>query len=120
MFRLIRSVAPHNTTVLIRGETGTGKGLVARAIHSVSPRREGPFVVVDCAALPQTLLESELFGHTKGAFTGAVANRDGKVKAAGRGTVCLDELRSPHCILNPNFSVCWKNGCTPLWEAMWN
>ena len=92
VFRLIRSVAPHNTTILIRGETGTGKGLVARAIHSVSPRREGPFVVVDCAALPQTLLESELFGHTKGAFTGAVANRDGKVKAAGRGTVCLDEI----------------------------
>ena len=92
VFRLIRSVAPHNTTVLIRGETGTGKGLVARAMHSLSNRRSGPFVVVDCAALPQTLLESELFGHSKGAFTGAVANRDGKVKSAGTGTVCLDEI----------------------------
>jgi len=92
VFRLVRTVAPHDTTVLIRGETGTGKGLLAHAIHSVSARSHEPFVTVDCAALPETLLESELFGHVKGAFTGAMKDREGKAKAAGKGTVCLDEI----------------------------
>jgi len=92
VFRLARAVAPHETTVLIRGETGTGKGILAAAIHAMSPRAKEPFVTVDCAALPDTLLESELFGHVKGAFTGAVASRDGKIKAAADGTACLDEI----------------------------
>ena len=92
VFRLARAVAPHETTVLIRGETGTGKGILASAIHAMSPRAKDPFVTVDCAALPDTLLESELFGHVKGAFTGAVANREGKIKAAANGTACLDEI----------------------------
>ena len=92
VFALLRSVAPHDTTVLIRGETGTGKGLAAEAVHRLSPRSDEPCVTVDCASLPQTLLESELFGHQKGAFTGAHADRKGKIHAAGKGTIVLDEI----------------------------
>jgi two-component system, NtrC family, response regulator GlrR len=83
-----RSPAP----VLITGETGSGKELVAKAIHEQSPRCAGPFVVVDCGSLPETLLQAELFGHAKGAFTGAVANRDGAAASASRGTLFLDEI----------------------------
>jgi two-component system, NtrC family, response regulator AtoC len=92
VFRLVRSVAPHDTTVLIRGETGTGKDLVAKAVHTLSQRCDEPYVAVNCAALPESLIESELFGHVRGAFTGATGSRDGKVKAAGRGTLLLDEI----------------------------
>ena len=92
VFNMVRSVAPHDTTVLIRGETGTGKGVAAAAVHALSARRSQPLVTVDCASLPQTLLESELFGHVKGAFTGAHAAKEGKVKAAGDSTVFLDEI----------------------------
>lgn len=92
VFNLISQVAPTNSTVLIYGETGTGKELVARAIHYQSPRREETFVPVNCAAIPETLLESELFGHLKGAFTGAHANKIGRFEMAHRGTIFLDEV----------------------------
>ena len=92
VFRLARLVAPRNTTVLITGETGTGKELVARGVHQISARAKGPFVVVNCAAIPETLLEAELFGHARGAFTGAVQSRVGRLHVAHGGTLFLDEV----------------------------
>ncbi len=92
VFALIRQVADTTSTVLITGESGTGKELVARAIHARSSRKNSPFVTVNCGALPETLLESELFGYMKGAFTGAVANKQGLFEAANGGTIFLDEI----------------------------
>jgi DNA-binding NtrC family response regulator len=90
--RLIRLVAPRSTTVLIEGETGTGKEVVARALHRLSTRAGKPFAVLNCAAIPEALLEAELFGHTRGAFTGAVQSRTGRIEAAHGGTLFLDEI----------------------------
>jgi two-component system response regulator HupR/HoxA len=92
VFKLMRKVIPTNTTVLIIGETGTGKELIAKAIHYNSPRKQKPFLAQNCAALPDTLLESELFGHTKGAFTGAVTDKKGLFELANKGTLFLDEI----------------------------
>jgi len=92
IFELIKTVAPTNTTVLITGESGTGKEIVARAIHRQSQRHNKPFIATSCAALPETLLESELFGYEKGSFTGAVERRKGKFEAADKGTLFLDEI----------------------------
>jgi DNA-binding NtrC family response regulator len=92
LFEMLRTVASTSSTVLITGETGTGKELVARAVHDASPRRHQRFVAINCGAIPETLLEAELFGHVRGAFTGAIANRQGRLEQASRGTLFLDEV----------------------------
>jgi transcriptional regulator with PAS, ATPase and Fis domain len=94
VYAMTRRVAASNASVLLVGETGTGKELIAKAIHELSPRSTGPFVRVNCGALSESLLESELFGHVRGSFTGAVANRAGRFEAAHTGTIFLDEINS--------------------------
>ena len=90
--RLVKKVAPSDTTALLLGESGTGKELFARAIHSLSPRKNGPYVAINCAAIPRELLENELFGSEKGAYTGAVVRKMGKFEIAEKGTIFLDEI----------------------------
>jgi DNA-binding NtrC family response regulator len=92
VYHMTQLVARRDTTVLVLGQSGTGKDLVAQAIHNLSPRRSNPFVVINCAAIPEALLEAELFGYTKGAFTGAVQSRIGRIHAAQGGTLFLDEI----------------------------
>jgi sigma-54 specific flagellar transcriptional regulator A len=92
VFRLVEKVADCDSTILITGETGTGKGLVARAIHQNSQRRNKPFISINCGAIPENLLESELFGHVRGAFTGATTSKQGKFELANGGTIFLDEI----------------------------
>jgi transcriptional regulator with GAF, ATPase, and Fis domain len=101
VMEMVRQVAPLNNTVLILGETGTGKEMIANAIHFSSPRRNGPFITVNCGALPENLIDSELFGHEKGAFTGAVAESRGRFERADGGTIFLDEIGE----LPPNAQV---------------
>ena len=101
IFALLKKVAPMDVSVLITGETGTGKELVARAVHDHSPRRKGPFVVLDCGAIPENLIESELFGHERGAFTGADRTREGAFERAQGGTIFLDELGELRSDLQP-------------------
>jgi len=101
VFETIQKVAPSNATILVEGESGTGKELVAKSIHFNSPRRENPFVAVNCSALAESLLESELFGHEKGAFTGAVSSKKGRFELAHGGTLFLDEIGE----LSPNLQV---------------
>jgi transcriptional regulator with PAS, ATPase and Fis domain len=92
LFQLLETVAGTSSTILITGETGTGKEVVARAIHHGGPRRQHRFVAINCSAIPETLLEAELFGHVRGAFTGAVGSRQGRIEQANRGTLFLDEV----------------------------
>lgn len=92
VFRLVKKVADCDSTILISGETGTGKGLVARAIHQNSKRKNKPFISINCGAIPENLLESELFGHVRGAFTGATTSKQGKFELANNGTIFLDEI----------------------------
>jgi transcriptional regulator with PAS, ATPase and Fis domain len=92
VYQVIEQAAPTSASVLIWGESGTGKELVAQTIHQLSPRAQMPFVPINCAAIPETLLESEIFGHEKGAFTGAVDRREGCFELADRGTLFLDEV----------------------------
>ena len=92
LFQLLETVAATSSTVLITGETGTGKELAARAIHHNSPRRNNRFVAINCSAIPETLLEAELFGHVRGAFTGAIGTRQGRLEQAHKGTFFLDEV----------------------------
>jgi two-component system response regulator PilR (NtrC family) len=99
LFQVVETVASSNATILITGETGTGKEMVARAIHQASPRRPFRFVAINCSAIPETLLEAELFGHVKGAFTGAVQSRAGRIEQADRGTLFLDEVGTMPAIL---------------------
>jgi DNA-binding NtrC family response regulator len=94
VFEIIRRAAPTNMTILVQGETGTGKELVASAVHQHSPRYDGPFITINCAGLPETLLESELFGHERGAFTSADQTKVGKIELANGGTLFLDEIQS--------------------------
>src|SRR2546422_9514273 len=101
MMTLVDQVASSSATVLIQGESGTGKELVAQAIHERSPRRNGPFVAVNCAALPETLLESELFGYEKGAFTGAAGRKEGRFELANAGTLFLDEVGDLSLVTQP-------------------
>jgi two-component system response regulator PilR (NtrC family) len=99
VFKMIETVARTNSTILLTGESGTGKGLVAQAIHYHSLRRDRPVVAVNCGALPEALLESELFGHMKGAFTGAETNKKGLIEVAERGTVFLDEIGEMNAVM---------------------
>jgi DNA-binding NtrC family response regulator len=99
IYTLIEQVAPSSASVLITGESGTGKELVARTIHYMSPRREKPFVAINCSAIPETLMESELFGHEKGAFTGAASRRQGCFELADSGTLLLDEIGEMPAVL---------------------
>ncbi|MBM3907248.1 MAG: sigma-54-dependent Fis family transcriptional regulator [Gemmatimonadetes bacterium] len=92
LLETVRQVAQHNSTVLIRGESGTGKEMIARTVHFLSPRRDEPFVAINCAAIPESLLESELFGHEKGAFSGAVQRRKGYFERANGGTIFIDDV----------------------------
>lgn len=94
VYRMVKLVAPAQATVLLVGETGTGKEVIAKALHKLSGRSDGPYIRVNCGALPETLLESELFGHVKGAFTGAIENKAGRFEAAHGGTLFLDEINS--------------------------
>ena len=112
IYQLIEKVAPSKATVLITGESGTGKELIARAIHFNSPRREQPFITVNCGALPETLLESELFGHERGAFTGAVNLRKGRFELAHEGT--LSWMKSAKCRPRSRSSSC---ACCRRWSS---
>ena len=110
VFRLISKVAPTESTVLITGESGTGKEMVATAIHLQSPRAHRPFVTVNCAAIPETLFESELFGHVRGAFTGAIADKVGLLKQADGGTIFLDEVAEMPVSVQPKLLRALQSG----------
>jgi formate hydrogenlyase transcriptional activator len=115
VLRQVEAVAPTNSTVLIQGETGSGKELIARAVHNLSRRRKRPFVKLNCAAIPTGLLESELFGHEKGAFTGAIAQRIGRFELASQGTIFLDESARSPLTCSRSFCGFYRNGSLNAW-----
>jgi transcriptional regulator with GAF, ATPase, and Fis domain len=108
LFKAIARVSQTDSTVLISGESGTGKELVARAIHDNSPRKDKPFIAVNCGALTETLLESELFGHVRGAFTGAQTNRSGFFESASGGTIFLDEISETAPVFQVKLLACCR------------
>jgi formate hydrogenlyase transcriptional activator len=114
----VQVVAPAECAVLVQGETGTGKEVIARAIHDSGPRQSGPFVGLNCAAIPGALLESELFGHERGAFTGAIAQTIGRFQAAHGGTLFLDEIGDLPLELQPNFCEYCRSSNTNVWGAL--
>jgi DNA-binding NtrC family response regulator len=115
VIRTLERVADTKSTVLVTGETGTGKELVARAIHDRSAQRDMPLIKVNCAAIPETLLESELFGHVRGAFTGAAANKKGKFALAHGGSILLDEIAMLGSPSRRNCSACSRSASSNLW-----
>jgi transcriptional regulator with PAS, ATPase and Fis domain len=110
-------VAAADATILIQGESGTGKELLARRIHMASPRKDGAFVAVNCGAIPRDLLESELFGHSKGAFTGATSDRKGRFVQADKGTLFLDEIAELPLDCKPGSCACCKRRSLNPWAA---
>ena len=117
LFETLSLVAPSDATILIQGESGTGKELVANAIHHNSPRKDHPFIKVNCAALPETLLENELFGHEKGAFTGATGPKKGRFQLADRGTLFLDEIAEMAPAPRPRSCASSRKGSSSRWAA---
>ena len=113
----IEQMAPVSSTVLVQGESGSGKELVAKGLHDLSPRRNEAFITVNCAALPETLLESELFGHEKGSFTGAAERRLGRFELADGGTIFLDEIGEIPPPPRSSCSGCWRAERSFGWEA---
>ena len=113
----VARVAPVDSAVLIQGETGTGKEVIARAIHAASPRRHQRFVALNCAAIPSALLESELFGHERGAFTGACTQTMGRFQMANGGTLFLDEIGDMPWNFSPNCCAPCKSASSSVWVA---
>src|SRR6202041_1123148 len=116
VLQMVETVAWGDSTVLLLGETGTGKELIARAIHSHSPRGDRPFVKLNCAAIPTGLLESELFGHERGAFTGAITQKIGRVEVADQGSLFLDEIGDIRWSCNRNSCASCRNESSSGWE----
>jgi formate hydrogenlyase transcriptional activator len=113
-----RTIAPSNATVLVLGDTGTGKELIARAIHRMSARKDGSFIRLNCAAIPTGLLESELFGHEKGAFTGAISQKVGRLELADKGTLFLDEVGDIPLELQPKLLRVLQDQEFESWAAL--